>query len=190
MRATEDVMTCRKNVVKKKTLQNVVSCRDAGSRLVVSTSFWHPFGEGKTSKVDNDMTCDKTLRCPMMEACFQDPDSDLFSRRFREGIFLPEISGEIHPETALFPSSVCAPCSTEKSIFEARKGRKGCREEGRKRGDQQRGQKGKKDAWKQVRIRPPTPTSDSFPSDFGWGKWTLTKETWFPLVRWRPLKST
>ena len=33
---------------------------------------------------------------------------------------------------------------------------------------------------------PPTPTSSDFPSDSGWEKWNVTKETWFPLVReWR-----
>ena len=33
-----------------------------------------------------------------------------------------------------------------------------------------------------IPIRPPTPTSDDFPSDSGWEKWILTKETCFPLV--------
>ena len=41
-----------------------------------------------------------------------------------------------------------------RALFEGGKRAKRCREKGRKRGGQQRGQKGKKDARKQVRFRP------------------------------------
>ena len=66
--------------------------------------------------------------------------------------FLPEIFGEVHPETAPLQALSCALCSTEQSTFWGGKRVKRCRDKGRKRGGQQRGQKGKKDAWKQVRI--------------------------------------
>ena len=40
-----------------------------------------------------------------------------------------------------------------------------------------------------IPIRPPTTTSDDFPSDSGWEKWILTKETWFPLItKWESWK--
>ena len=39
-----------------------------------------------------------------------------------------------------------------RALFEGEKGAKRCPEKGRNRGGQQRGQKGKKDAWKQVRL--------------------------------------
>ena len=58
--------------------------------------------------------------------------------------FLPELCREAHPETAPFQALCCDPCSTEQSTF--RRGEKGkmCLEKGRKRGGQQKGQKGKR----------------------------------------------
>ena len=75
---------------------------------------------------------------------------DLFSRGFREGISFPKFVERSIPKLSL--SKLCAvPLALQNRAFlEGRKGRKRCRDKGRKRGDQQRGQKGKKDAWKQV----------------------------------------
>ena len=56
--------------------------------------------------------------------------------------FLPKLCGEVHPETAPLQALCCALCSTEQRTFRgAEKGSK-CPEKGRKRGGQQRGQKG------------------------------------------------
>ena len=54
--------------------------------------------------------------------------------------FLPELWGEVHPETVPLQDLCCALCPTELSRFLGRE--KG--EKGRKRGGQQRGQKGKR----------------------------------------------
>ena len=62
--------------------------------------------------------------------------------------FLPELCGEVHPRTAPLQALRCALCSTEQSTFRGGRRAKMCREKGRKRGGEQRGQKGKKDAWK------------------------------------------
>ena len=76
--------------------------------------------------------------------------SDLFSRRFREGISFPKFVQRSILKLPL--SKLCAvPLALQnRAVFEGEKrakkmSRKG-EEEGRKRGDQQRGQKGKKDA--------------------------------------------
>ena len=77
----------------------------------------------------------------------------VFMQDFGVVNFLPELCGESNiPETCT-PLQACgddrALTTTEQSIF---RGAKGCPEKERKRGwSQQRGQKGKKDAWKQVR---------------------------------------
>ena len=61
--------------------------------------------------------------------------------------FLPELCGEVHPGAAPFQAPRCTLFSTEQSTFRGgEKGEKVRREKGRKRGGQQRGQKGKKDA--------------------------------------------
>ena len=73
--------------------------------------------------------------------------SDLF---FTGRNFLPEVCGEVHPETAPLQAVCCSLCSTEQSTFEVERGAKRCPEKGRNRGSQQRAQEGKKDAWKQV----------------------------------------
>ena len=65
--------------------------------------------------------------------------------------FLPELCGQVHPQTAPLQAVCCAPRSTEQSTSRGREKRaKRCREIWRKRGSQQRGLKRKKDAWKQV----------------------------------------
>ena len=84
--------------------------------------------------------------CPRLLLPFRHPrtETDLFSR-------LPELCGQVHPETAP-PKAVHLPlCSTEQSTFRGREKAKKCREKERKRGGQKRGQKGKKDVRKQVR---------------------------------------
>ena len=65
--------------------------------------------------------------------------------------FLPEIFGEVHPETAPLQARACALCSTEQSTF--RGGEKGEKvpRKGEEKGWPAKGQKGKKDARKQVR---------------------------------------
>ena len=78
--------------------------------------------------------------------------SDLFSRRFRDGISFPNFVERCFPELPP-PSSALYPFSLQnRALFEGEKRAKRCREKGRKRGGQQRGQKGKKDARKQVRF--------------------------------------
>ena len=79
--------------------------------------------------------------------------TDLFFTQISGRNFLPELCGEVHPETALFQALRCALYSTEQStFFEGKKRAKICREKGRKRGGQERRQKGKKDARKQVGV--------------------------------------
>ena len=75
-------------------------------------------------------------------------DTDLFLRRFREGISFPNFVERSILKLPL--SKLCAvPFALQnRALFEAEKRAKRCREKGRKRGGQQRGQKGKKDAWK------------------------------------------
>ena len=52
--------------------------------------------------------------------------SDAFSRRFREGNFLPELCGEVDPETAPLRALSCALCSTEQRTFRGgERGRRG-----------------------------------------------------------------
>ena len=72
--------------------------------------------------------------------------SGLFPRRFREGISFPNFVERSILELPL--SKLCAVPFTlqNRALFEGEKKAKRCREEGRKRGGQQRGQKGKKDA--------------------------------------------
>ena len=64
--------------------------------------------------------------------------------------FLPELCGEVHPGAALSKLCVVPFALQNRALFEGEKRVKKCWEKGRKRGGQQRGQKGKKDAWKQV----------------------------------------
>ena len=66
-----------------------------------------------------------------------EPLADLFLRRFGEGISFPN-----------FGTKLCAvPFALQnRALFKGGKGAKRCREKGGKRGGQQRGQKGKKDA--------------------------------------------
>ena len=66
--------------------------------------------------------------------------------------FLPELCGEVHPRAAPLQALFCTLFCTEQSTFWGEKRPKRCREKGRKRGGQQRGAKGKKDARKQVRF--------------------------------------
>ena len=56
--------------------------------------------------------------------------------------------GEVHSEIAPLQAMTvcCALCSTQQNAFRWGKSSKRCRDKGRKRGGQQRGQKGKKDA--------------------------------------------
>ena len=70
--------------------------------------------------------------------------SNLFSRGFREGISFPKFVERSILKLPL--SKLCAvPLPLQnRAFFEGRKGRKRCREKGRKRGDQQRGQKEKR----------------------------------------------
>ena len=77
---------------------------------------------------------------------------DLFSRRFREGISFPKFVQRSILKLPL--SKLCAvPLALQnRAAFETSRRRKMCPERGSKRGDQQRGQKGKKDAWKQVSL--------------------------------------
>ena len=72
--------------------------------------------------------------------------SDTFSCRFREGISFPNFLERSIPE--LPPAKLCAvPFALQnRALFEREKMAKMCREKGRKRGGQRRGQKGKKDA--------------------------------------------
>ena len=79
-------------------------------------------------------------------------NSDLFSRRFREGISFPNFVERCIPELPL--SKLCpVPFSLQnRALFEGEKRAKRCRKKGRKRAGQQRGKKGKKDARKQVRT--------------------------------------
>ena len=69
-----------------------------------------------------------------------------FSRRFREGIAFPNFLEGSIPE--LHFSKLCAvPFALQnRALFEGEKMAKMCQEKGRKRGGQQREQKGKKDA--------------------------------------------
>ena len=78
-------------------------------------------------------------------------ETNLFSRRFREGISFPNLLERSIPKLPL--SRLCAvPFALQnRALFEGENRAKRCPEKGRKRGGQQRGQKGKKDAWKQVR---------------------------------------
>ena len=73
-------------------------------------------------------------------------ETDLFSRRFREGISFPNFAERSIPELPL--SKLCAvPFALQnRALFEGEKMAKMRREKGRKRGGQERGQKGKKDA--------------------------------------------
>ena len=68
--------------------------------------------------------------------------------------FLPEIFGEVHPETAPLQALCCALSSTEQSTF--RGGEKGEKvpRKGEDKGWPSKEQKGKKDARKQVRQNP------------------------------------
>ena len=72
--------------------------------------------------------------------------SDLFLRSFREGISFPNFVERSTPDLPL--SKLCAvPFALQnRALFEGENRAKMCREKGRKRGGQQRGQKGKKDA--------------------------------------------
>ena len=67
--------------------------------------------------------------------------------------FLPQLRGEVHPETAL--SELCAvPLPLQnRALFKEEKRAERCREKERKRVRQHKGQKGKKDARKQVSLR-------------------------------------
>ena len=60
----------------------------------------------------------------------------------------PSIFGEVHPETAPLQARCCPPCSTEQSSRQGERKKRGnrCKEKERKRGGQERRQKGKKDA--------------------------------------------
>ena len=91
--------------------------------------------KGHTQKGHREKHPENTLRYP-----------DLFSRRFREGISFPKFVQRSILKLPL--SKLCAvPLALQnRAVFEARTGRKRCWDRGRKRGDQQRGQKGKKDA--------------------------------------------
>ena len=72
--------------------------------------------------------------------------SDHFLRRFREGISFPNFVERSIPDVSI--SKLCAvPFALQnRALFELEKGRKCAEKKGRKRGGQQRGQKGKKDA--------------------------------------------
>ena len=72
--------------------------------------------------------------------------TDLFSRRFREGISFPNFVDRFILKMSL--SKICAvPFALQnRALFEGENRVKRCPEKGRKRGGQQRGQKGKKDA--------------------------------------------
>ena len=75
---------------------------------------------------------------------FVEPFSDLFSRRFREGISFPNFVERCIPELPL--SKLCSVRFSlqNRALFEGEKRAKRCREKGRKRGGQQRGAKRKK----------------------------------------------
>ena len=72
--------------------------------------------------------------------------SDLFSRRFREGISFPNSVERSIPELPLPKLCAVRFALQNRALFGGEKRAKRCRKKGRKRGDQQRGQKGKKDA--------------------------------------------
>ena len=76
--------------------------------------------------------------------------TDLFSRRFREGISFPNFRERFILKLPL--SEICAvPFALQnRALFEGENRAKRRPEKGRKRSGQQRGQKGKKDAQKQV----------------------------------------
>ena len=74
--------------------------------------------------------------------------TDLFSRRFREGISFPNFAERSFPKLPLSKPSAVPFALQNRALFEGRKRAKRRREKGRKRGGQQRGQKGKKDARK------------------------------------------
>ena len=73
-----------------------------------------------------------------------------FSRRFREGIAFPNFVERSIPELPLSKLYTVHFALQNTALFEGEKRAKICREKGRKRGGQERGQKGKKDAQKQV----------------------------------------
>ena len=97
--------------------------------------------------------------CHGQWTCFQidskGPNSvtvtDLFSCRFREGISFPNFLERSIPELPLSKLGADPFAIQNRALFEGEKMAKICRVKERKRGGQQRGQKGKKDAWKQVR---------------------------------------
>ena len=78
--------------------------------------------------------------------------TDLFFTQISGRIFLPELRGEVHPETAPLQDLCCDLCSTEQSTFRGEKQGEKAPRKGRKGGPTE-GQKGKKDAYKQVSIR-------------------------------------
>ena len=77
--------------------------------------------------------------------------TDLFFMEISGRNFLPELCGGAHPETAPLQALCCALHSSEESTFRGGEKAKRCWEKGRKSGGQQKGQKGKKDVWKQAR---------------------------------------
>ena len=72
--------------------------------------------------------------------------TDLFSRVFREGICFPNFVERSIPEMPLSKLRSVPFALQNRALFEGENMAKMCRERGRKRGGQQRGQKGKKDA--------------------------------------------
>ena len=71
---------------------------------------------------------------------------DLFSRRFREGISFPDFVERCIPELPLSMLCTVPLALQNRALFEGKKMAKMCQEKGRKRGGQQKRQKGKKDA--------------------------------------------
>ena len=108
-----------------------------GQRYPAARTFFRKRGQGAHPHTSNLTT---------------ETEPDPFSRRFRKGISFPNFVERSILKLPLSELCAVSLALQDRALFEGQKRAKRCWEKGRKRGGQQRGQKGKKkDAWKQVR---------------------------------------